>query len=125
MEDKALALLTASYEAGIDIIDAADIGAALQVEAQRMLAEKPNNRFRLKAIAGGGGKGQRILPSAHSCEGDTLSEKVVAAAAKVPALVRECLIELKTNGVGDNKNVLIEMNIDNHPPPGNSGSGQR
>ncbi|CAA0125218.1 Biotin carboxylase [BD1-7 clade bacterium] len=111
-EEKALALLAASYKAGIDIIVAADIGLALQGEAKRMLAEKPNNRFRLKAIAGGGGKGQRILQSANSFEGATLEEKVEAASANVPDLVLECLIELKTNGVGDNKNVLIEMNID-------------
>jgi len=111
-EEEALALLAASYKAGIDIIVSADIGLALQVEATRMLAEKPNNRFRLKAIAGGGGKGQRILNSANSYEGATLEEKVAAAAKDVPSLVLECLIELKTNGVGDNKNVLIEMNID-------------
>lgn len=111
-EEKALALLAASYAAGIDIIVAADIGTALQVEATRMLTEKPNNRFRLKAIAGGGGKGQRILQSANAYEGASLEEKVEKAAANVPALVLECLIELKTNGVGDNKNVLIEMNID-------------
>ncbi len=112
IEEQALALLAASYEANIDIINAADIGAALQVEAKRMLAEKPNNRFRLKAIAGGGGKGQRILASANSYEGASIEEKVEKAAANVPSLVLECLIELKTNGVGDNKNVLIEMNID-------------
>jgi len=111
-EEKALALLAASYDAGIDIIDAKDIGAALQKEAKRMLAEKPNNRFRLKAIAGGGGKGQRILQAASSYKGKTLEERVEKAAANVPSLVLECLIELKTNGVGDNKNVLIEMNID-------------
>lgn len=111
-EEKALAVLAASYAAGIDIIDAADIGAALQAEAKRMLAEKPNNRFRLKAIAGGGGKGQRILQSANSYEGATQAEKLENAIANVPSLVLECLIELKTNGVGDNKNVLIEMNID-------------
>jgi acetyl/propionyl-CoA carboxylase alpha subunit len=111
-EEQALALLAASYNAGIDIIVAADIGLALQVEAKRMLTEKPNNRFRLKAIAGGGGKGQRILQSANSYEGATLEEKVEKATANVPALVLECLIELKTNGVGDNRNVLIEMNID-------------
>ena len=111
-EEKALVLLAASYDAGIDIIEAADIGAALQLEAKRMLAEKPNNRFRLKAIAGGGGKGQRILQSANSYEGANLEEQVEKAVENVPALVLECLIELKTNGVGDNKNVLIEMNID-------------
>lgn len=111
-EEKALALLAASYEAGIDIIDAKDIGEALKQEAKRMLTEKPDNRFRLKAIAGGGGKGQRILPSANSYKGKTLEARVEQAAAKVPSLVTECLIELKTNGVGDNKNVLIEMNIE-------------
>ncbi len=111
-EEQALALLAASYKAGIDIIEAADIGLALQVEAKRMLTEKPNNRFRLKAIAGGGGKGQRILQSASAYEGDSLEERVEKAAKKVPSLVLECLIELKTNGVGDNKNILIEMNID-------------
>ena len=75
--------MAASYNAGIDIIVAADIGLALQVEARRMLAEKPNNRFRLKAIAGGGGKGQRILQSANSYQGATLEEKVEKAAEKV------------------------------------------
>lgn len=111
-EEKALALLAASYQAGIDIIDINDIGLALQVEAKRMLAEKPDNRFRLKAIAGGGGKGQRILQAANSCEGASLEERVEKAAEIVPTLARECVVELKTNGVGDNKNVLIEMNID-------------
>lgn len=111
-EDKCLALLAASYQAGIDIIDAKDIGLALQEVSRKLLTEKPNNRFRLKAIAGGGGKGQRILQAANSYAGATLEEKVAKAVEKVPALVLECLIELKTNGVGDNKNVLIEMNID-------------
>jgi acetyl/propionyl-CoA carboxylase alpha subunit len=111
-EEKALVLLAASYSAGIDIIVAADIGLALQAEAKRMLTEKPNNRFRLKAIAGGGGKGQRIVQSANSYSGDSLEEKIDKAVENVPSLVLECLIELKTNGVGDNKNVLIEMNID-------------
>ncbi|MCY4045545.1 MAG: HlyD family efflux transporter periplasmic adaptor subunit [Cellvibrionales bacterium] len=112
LEKDALALLDASYKAGIDIIDANDIGLALQAEAKKMLTEKPNNRFRLKAIAGGGGKGQRILQSANSQEGETLEERVEKAASVVPTLALECLIELKTNGVGDNKNVLIEMNIE-------------
>ena len=112
VEEQCLALLAASYAAGIDIIVVAEIGEALKIEAARMLAEKPNNRFRLKAIAGGGGKGQRILPAANSYEGASVAEKVEKAVAKVPELVLECLIELKTNGVGDNKNVLIEMNID-------------
>ena len=34
------------------------------------------------------------------------------AAADAPGLVREVLMEVKANGVGDNKNVLIELNIE-------------
>lgn len=112
LENKVLAVLQASYSAGIDIITADDVGSALQNEARKMLTARPSNRFRLKAIAGGGGKGQRILQSADSYEGKTLEEQVENAVQCVPELVRECLIELKSNGVGDNKNVLIEMNID-------------
>src|SRR5690606_16571870 len=37
---------------------------------------------------------------------------VAAAAENGPALLREILNEVKCNGVGDNKNVLIELNIE-------------
>ncbi len=112
LEEQCLAVLAASYQAGVDVITAADIGEALKQEAARLFRDKPNNRFRLKAIAGGGGKGQRILQAPNSYEGKDLDEKIAKAVEPVPTLVRECLIELKTNGVGDNKNVLIEMNIE-------------
>ncbi|HEY9032657.1 MAG TPA: biotin/lipoyl-containing protein [Pseudomonadales bacterium] len=112
LEEQCLAVLDASYKAGVDVITAEDIGEALKNEARRLFQEKPNNRFRLKAIAGGGGKGQRILQAPASYQGASLDEQIEQAVAKVPDLVRECLIELKTNGVGDNKNVLIEMNIE-------------
>ena len=76
-----------------------------------MYGNYPANRIRLKAIGGGGGKGQRILaaPSAYSGSDD---EKVAAAAAKAPELVLEILNEVKTTGTGDNKNVLVELNIE-------------
>ena len=51
--------------------------------------------------------GQRILPSPKDCDGDA-----VAAAANTPELVREVLAEVKATGVGDNKNVLLELNIE-------------
>ena len=111
-EERCLAVLEASYKAGVDVISIAEIGEALRGEAKRLFREKPNNRFRLKAIAGGGGKGQRILQAPSSYPGASLDEQIEKATALVPELVRECLIELKTNGVGDNKNVLIEMNIE-------------
>src|SRR5690606_512793 len=84
---------------------------ALKKEAERVFAENPNNRFRLKAISGGGGKGQRILQAPSSYKGSK-AEQVKQAAARTPALVREVLAEVKCNGVGDNKNVLLEMNIE-------------
>lgn len=112
IEEQCLAILEASYQAGVDVVDIAGIGEALKTIAADLFREKPNNRFRLKGIAGGGGKGQRILQAANSFEGKDLEEKIAKAIEPVPTLVRECLIELKTNGVGDNKNVLIEMNIE-------------
>ena len=46
----------------------------------------------------GGGKGQRIV--------------ALGDAERTPELVREILAEVKTTGVGDNKNVLVELNIE-------------
>jgi len=63
-----------------------------------MSEQYPQNRVRLKAIGGGGGKGQRIVP--------------LGQADRTPELVREILNEVKTTGVGDNKNVLVELNIE-------------
>jgi acetyl/propionyl-CoA carboxylase alpha subunit len=76
-----------------------------------MNTDYPANRIRLKAISGGGGKGQRILLAPSSYSGTT-DEKVSQACAKTPELVREILNEVKTTGVGDNKNVLVELNIE-------------
>ncbi len=111
LEDKADALLAASYKARVDVITVDDVGEALKKEAERVFSENLNNRFRLKAISGGGGKGQRILQAPSSYKGSK-AEQVKQAAAKTPALVREVLAEVKCNGVGDNKNVLLEMNIE-------------
>jgi acetyl/propionyl-CoA carboxylase alpha subunit len=90
------ALLQASYDAGVDLLTIDEIGAQAQREVAAILAEHPGRRLRLKAIGGGGGKGQRILASADDA----------------PALYREAISEVKATGVGDNKNVLIELNIE-------------
>jgi acetyl/propionyl-CoA carboxylase alpha subunit len=89
-------VLDASYRRHVDLFTIEELGATLQREAERLLAEQPGRRFRLKAIGGGGGKGQRILDDA----------------AQVPALVREVLAEVKATGAGDNKNMLLELNIE-------------
>ncbi|MEA3545135.1 MAG: biotin/lipoyl-containing protein, partial [Thermodesulfobacteriota bacterium] len=69
-------------------------------------------RIRLKAIGGGGGKGQRILGASLLTSKNPTNKQVTEAAAEAPGLVREILNEVKTNGVGDNKNVLVELNIE-------------
>src|SRR5262249_10532437 len=89
-------LLEASYAKGIDLFTVDELGETLRLEAERLLAAQPGRRFRLKAIGGGGGKGPRIF-------GDP---------ALVPGLVREVLAEVKATGVGDNKNMLLELNIE-------------
>ena len=112
LEEKADAVLVASYRKGIDLFSIDEMGEVLKAELVKVFSEKPNNRFRLKAISGGGGKGQRILPAPASLDGGSIDEKVAKVAAQGPALLREILAEVKCNGVGDNKNVLIEMNIE-------------
>ncbi len=90
------ALLEASYRARVDLFSIEELAETIVVEARRLLSENPGRRFRLKAIGGGGGKGQRIFSDASG----------------VASLVREVLQEVKATGVGDNKNMLIELNVE-------------
>lgn len=98
LEDKADIVLAASYDKGIDLYTVAELCDTLTEAVKRMAADYPENRVRLKAISGGGGKGQRILGIGDS--------------ARTAEMVREILNEVKTTGVGDNKNVLVELNIE-------------
>jgi len=96
LEDVAAALLQAAHRKRVDLFSIAELGECIQAEARRLLEENPGRRFRLKAIGGGGGKGQRIFREAEP----------------IPGLVREVLSEVKATGVGDNKNMLIELNVE-------------
>ncbi|MDB6062271.1 MAG: biotin carboxylase [Verrucomicrobiaceae bacterium] len=111
LEEKADAVLLASYRKGIDLFSIEELGVELKKQLLKVFAENRDNRFRLKAISGGGGKGQRIMNAPSSYPGSA-AEQVEAAAVNGPALLREILAEVKCNGVGDNKNVLIELNIE-------------
>ena len=91
-------VLSASYKKGIDIYTIDELAATLTECVREINAQYPENRVRLKAIGGGGGKGQRIV--------------ALGAADKTPELVREILNEVKATGTGDNKNVLVELNIE-------------
>jgi len=112
LEQLADAILMASYAKGLDLFTIEELGEQVKLEVTEMFRKHPASRVRLKAIGGGGGKGQRIL-GASLLALKTADEKAIAqAAAEAPTLVREVLNEVKATGVGDNKNVLIELNIE-------------
>ena len=90
------AVLGASYDAGIDLYTVDELADQIQIEVAAILEKHEGTRIRLKAIGGGGGKGQRIVDSAE----------------QAPPMVREILSEVKALGVGDNKNILVELNIE-------------
>ncbi len=112
LEELADAILYASYAKGIDLYSIEELCAQVQVEVAAMFSEYPGNRIRLKAIGGGGGKGQRILGASLLSIKKPTEAQIKEAAADAPGLVREVLNEVKANGVGDNKNVLVELNIE-------------
>ena len=94
---KAELILDAGYHHGIGLISTEDLQEQARIEVAKILTGNPGRRIRLKYIGGGGGKGQRI----------------VTAADQVPDMVLEVLAESKALGPADNKNFLIEMNIEN------------
>lgn len=112
LENLANAMLAASYSKGIDLFSVEDLCAQVQLECTEMFRNYPGARIRLKAIGGGGGKGQRILGASLLTIKNPTDKQIAAAAADAPGMVREILNEVKANGVGDNKNVLIELNIE-------------
>ncbi len=112
LEDLADEILYASYEKGLDLYSIEDMSAQVQVEVENMFREYPGSRIRIKAIGGGGGKGQRIVGAALLSIKKPTEKQIKEAAVETPTLVREVLNEVKANGVGDNKNVLVELNIE-------------
>jgi len=112
LEELADQVLFASYEKGIDLFSIEELCAQVEKECAEMFRNTPGSRIRLKAIGGGGGKGQRILGASLLMKKNPSEADIKKAAADAPELVREVLLEVKANGVGDNKNVLIELNIE-------------
>ncbi|WP_243338051.1 ATP-binding protein [Anaeromyxobacter soli] len=112
LEELADHVLMASYAKGIDLYTIDELGWQVQREVAEMFKKHPGTRVRLKAIGGGGGKGQRILGGALLTARHADAKLIEEAAAEAPTLVREVLNEVKATGVGDNKNVLIELNIE-------------
>ncbi len=96
LEALADCVLAAAYAKHLDLFTIEELAVQIGLEAAALIAKHPGRRFRLKAVGGGGGKGQRIFSDA----------------GVVPPLVREVLNEVKATGVGDNKNMLIELNVE-------------
>lgn len=111
LADAADTVLEASYLAGVDLFTIDELAATLSAAVKDLLVGNPGKRMRLKAIGGGGGKGQRIVAAAgRAGMADVTAAELIAG--EVPTLVREILAEVKAGGVGDNKNILVEMNIE-------------
>lgn len=89
-------LLHEGYKKGIGFITLEDLQVQATKQAKKMFDEKPGSRIRLKYIGGGGGKGQRIIESA-----DQAATSVI-----------EILTESKALGDAQNRNFLMELNVE-------------
>ena len=111
LDEKAELVLDASYTKGIDLFSVDQLAETLAEEIGKIFRKNPDNRIRLKAIGGGGGKGQRILDAPVHYKGSA-AKKLNQAVKPVAPMLREVLSEVKATGRGDNKNVLAEINIE-------------
>ena len=113
LDELAVHLLDLGHSAGIDLYTVEEVTDALREGVREMFISRPHARVRLKAISGGGGKGQRILNAPSSYTDIEHEEgRLEAALAPLASLAREVLAEVKCLGVGDNKNVVAEINVE-------------
>src|SRR5919201_612142 len=95
LEELADHVLAAAYAKGMDLYTIEELGEQVEREVAEMFRKYPRSRVRLKAIGGGGGKGQRILGGKLLTAKDPDAKLIEEAAAEAPALVREVLNEVK------------------------------
>jgi acetyl/propionyl-CoA carboxylase alpha subunit len=110
LKDAAEEVLHAAYAARIDLYSIDELSDEVARCVAELFTQYPGRRVRLKAIGGGGGKGQRILQGVPS--NNTSATAVWEAAQAAHGAVREILAEVKAGGVGDDKNILLELNIE-------------
>lgn len=91
------AMLQAGYAKGVGLVSIPDLQSEAKVQCEGLFEKNKGYRLRFKYIGGGGGKGQRLV--------ETLDD--------VDNAVNEVLAESKATGEADNKNFLIELNIEN------------
>lgn len=99
----AAALLARGRERAEPLLDFAHLAAQAVTEIKTLRQHYPNRTFRLKAVGGGGGKGQRLVSP-------DISDAQLAQ--DLPDLLRTVLQEVRATEPTDNQNVLIELNID-------------
>tara|TARA_B100000700_G_scaffold280639_1_gene330704 strand:+ start:323 stop:2992 length:2670 start_codon:yes stop_codon:yes gene_type:complete len=95
--DLANTLLNAAYKKNIDLFSISDLQKKTGQIVKNLFSKYPGGSIRLKHVLGGGGKGQRVIKSFK----------------EVPDAVMSVLVESKSNGIGDNKNFIIELNVEN------------
>ena len=108
LEPLADALLTQAARRGVELVTDDEVLAAVRTQARALVERFPDRRLRLKAVGGGGGKGQRVLRAATHYEAGSLKARLDKVAADAVVATREIWTEV----AGADKNVLIELNID-------------
>ena len=96
IHERAERLIAAAAANKEDLFSLQELQAQTAKVCGQLIEENPGRRLRLKHVAGGGGKGQRVIGSPGE-----------AAQA-----VYEVLNESKATAPGANKNFLIELNIE-------------
>jgi acetyl/propionyl-CoA carboxylase alpha subunit len=89
-------LLRSGYKATVELVTIEELQVMALEVAEEMWADYPSHRIRFKHIAGGGGKGQRV----------------VSKPGEVAAAVVDVLAEVKMTAAGSNRNFLVELNIE-------------
>ena len=112
LKDKASTLLNMAEQKKIDLFTLEQLFSVAAKEARKIFQEYPDYRVRLKAVGGGGGKGQRIVNGPSHYSGDP-NESMEQCLEKIPSLATEALAEVKALAPGANKNFLIELNLEN------------
>jgi hypothetical protein len=74
-------ILFASYAKGIDLFSIEELCTQVQADVAEMFKNNPQSRIRLKAIGGGGGKGQRILGASLLTAKNASDAQIAKAAA--------------------------------------------
>lgn len=111
LEEKAERMLQLGQSRGLEWFTLEELGAEVGRQVCGLLEKYPEYRIRLKAVGGGGGKGQRIL-GREDVAGAAASDKKNAIIDKASEMAREILGEVKATGARDNRNILIELNVE-------------